>query len=197
MTDQTTQQQTDSADTSLGDELFQVDRHTLDSGGVRGQIQSVERADDELLVTVVALTTEETVTVPFDFPQEWTDNHRFVRLVEYCGYSSASVEQLPGSEVPLEQRDGEWGLDFKGITGAHIFDDIEYYYGAFRGFYLTAIIAALVTGWLYGIDVLGYNPSGFEFGDALFFTVSFTVVVAMALVHLYRPADGQKDYWEI
>lgn len=177
----------------LGDQMFKVERNTLEDGQVRGRIINVGDAGETIAVRYMVLTTRETHTVRFDKPSAWTRSNRFVRLVEWCGYNSASSLQIVDEEVPLREVDDGWKLDFERLPGQGVIDQIEFYTGVVKGvlgsFLFTAGI--LIVGVFTGDLVIATDFDAFT--SVIGFLVVAFILFLATMMFLWRPPDDDKD----
>lgn len=79
--------------------LNAVEQHTIDESHVRGVVEDVDTETAD--VTVAKLTTGESITEEMSFPETWTEEYKFVRLVNELGYSAEGAEQMEGEKVRL------------------------------------------------------------------------------------------------
>lgn len=143
----------------LGDELFQIRNHTLDDDRVRGPITAVEPAEGIIEVHYEVLTTREETSTEYPRPKTWSTSNHFVRLVEFCGYNSASAMQLEGEIVPLrnvsDDTDADaWEIDIDRMPGEGLLDRADYYNGALTGAIATAFVAgATLAPSMFGVAI--------------------------------------------
>lgn len=165
----------------LGTQLLKVETHTLDDGRVRGRIVGLDDGEDSIDVSVMVLTTRETITESFEKPRSWSRSNEFVRLVEWCGYNSANAMEILDCEVPLADEDGDgWEIDIERMPGEGFFEQWDYYRGVGRG----AIGALASAAGLIGLGGLTGDlviRVGFP---TITSAVGYLLVVAIVLVML-------------
>lgn len=176
----------------LGSQMYKRDQHTLDDNRVRGQISSVERNEELIEVTVEVLTTGETLTTFFEMPPTWSRTHEFVRLVEWCGYNSASSEQIVGEEVPLRNADGDWELDISRLPGEGILENPDYYRGVLRGGFFTLVYFG---GLAWSALQLGYPAAASNMAANIGFALGaiFWLAIILHFFILLRPDDDREQ----
>lgn len=132
----------------LGDELFQIRQNTLEEGRARGKITAVDSTDETITVHYTVLTTGEELENSYAKPQTWTSADPFVRLVEWCGYNSASAMQLEGERIPLRQDpdSDDWEIDIDRMPGEAILDRADYYHGLVVG--ALSMVVVGVAAWV-------------------------------------------------
>ncbi|WP_435551967.1 hypothetical protein [Natrinema sp. CGMCC1.2065] len=185
-------QQTDGDQGDLGDELFQIRHHTLDRDRVRGEITTVEDGDGTIVVNFEVLTTGQESSAEFAKPKTWSPTYGFVRLVEWCGYSSASAMQLEGEEIPLrydgdedDWRAANWEIDIERMPGEGLMDRADYYNGAIKGtlaglFVAGAFVTPALLPW-----TLPLAGMGIQVGAA-----SVAALIAVRWIH--EPPDDDR-----
>jgi hypothetical protein len=180
----------------LGTELLRVQNHTLEDGRVRGEVVEIDDSGDMIDLEIRVLSTRETFTTSFDKPRTWTRKNRFVRLVEYCGYNSASALQIEGDKIPLTEDGDDWVIDFERLPGDGVIEQSDYYYGAFRGFVAGVFLLA---GWYGLLRIVQMIRTEFLDGvgnpPLLFGIIGGGVILFLWIggKFIKRPVDDDKD----
>lgn len=59
----------------------------------------------------IELPNGDTETFQFDYPQPWTEEFDFVRLLRSLGYEAISLNEFIGTDVPVRRYGDTWELD--------------------------------------------------------------------------------------